>query len=87
MSNNYDFYILSYAGGSYEESYAGDDVFVNREAAESAYTSKVAQADDDELYCIELVHAHVSEDGAIVRDIGPSIEYWPRFEEDEEDNS
>ena len=81
MSNNYDFYILSYAGGSYEESYGGDDVFVNREAAESAYAAKVAQAeaDDDDyhgLYYIELVHAHVSEDGAIVRDVGPAISYW-----------
>ncbi len=74
----YDFYILYYAGGSYDESYDGDDVFVNREAAESAYAAKVAQAEagDDELYYIELVHAHVSEDGAIVRDIGPAISYW-----------
>lgn len=82
----YDFYVLSWYGGEYEDFFDADRNYISRGQAESAYAQMVKEAEEDDFYFgirhIEMKKAHIDENGAIVPDSGEAIHVWERKEKE-----
>lgn len=82
----FDFYILEWSGGEYEDTFEGSTVYVSREKAEAAFEKYVAEARVEDGYFstdyIDLYKATLDEEsGAILRDSGNrgAIKSWFRY--------